>query len=72
MPTWPIVQKSSRLHVNKKTSDFGNLEFYFSFDQSGLTVAALIWIASTLTLKAPIMTAADDKFWDIFPNFLKK
>ena len=42
MPTWPMVQKSSRLHVNKKTSDFGNLEFYFSFDQSGLTVAALI------------------------------
>ena len=25
--------------------------------------------ASFLTLKAPITTAADDKFWDIFPNF---
>ena len=25
-----------------------------------------------LTLKAPIMTAADDKFWDIFPNFRQK
>ena len=25
-----------------------------------------------LTLKAPIMTAADDKFWDIFPNFQQK
>ena len=24
-----------------------------------------------LTLKAPITTAADDKFCDIFPNFLK-
>ena len=24
-----------------------------------------------LTLKAPIMTAADDKFYDIFPNFQK-
>ena len=22
-----------------------------------------------LTLKAPITSAADDKFWDIFPNF---
>ena len=26
----------------------------------------------TLTLKAPITTAADDKFCDIFPNFQKK
>ena len=26
----------------------------------------------SLTLKAPIMTAADDKFCDIFPNFRKK
>ena len=25
-----------------------------------------------LTLKAPITTAADDKFSDIFPNFRKK
>ena len=25
-----------------------------------------------LTLKAPIRTAADDKFVDIFPNFRKK
>ena len=25
-----------------------------------------------LTLKAPITTAADDKFCDIFPNFPKK
>ena len=25
--------------------------------------------AEVLTLKAPIMTAADDKFCDIFPNF---
>ena len=25
-----------------------------------------------LTLKAPITTAADDKFFDIFPNFRKK
>ena len=25
-----------------------------------------------LTLKAPITTAADDKFCDIFPNFRKK
>ena len=25
-----------------------------------------------LTLKGPIMTAADDKFCDIFPNFLQK
>ena len=25
-----------------------------------------------LTLKAPITTAADDKFWDIFPNFRQK
>ena len=25
-----------------------------------------------LTLKAPITTAADDKFCDIFPNFQKK
>ena len=25
-----------------------------------------------LTLKAPIRTAADDKFGDIFPNFQKK
>ena len=26
----------------------------------------------SLTLKAPITTAADDKFCDIFPNFRKK
>ena len=26
----------------------------------------------TLTLTAPITTAADDKFWDIFPNFRQK
>ena len=26
---------------------------------------------SMLTLKAPIRTAADDKFCDIFPNFIK-
>ena len=26
---------------------------------------------SSLSLKAPITTAADDKFCDIFPNFLK-
>ena len=25
-----------------------------------------------LTLKAPITIAADDKFWDIFPNFQQK
>ena len=25
-----------------------------------------------LTLKAPITTAADDKFFNIFPNFRKK
>ena len=25
-----------------------------------------------LTLKAPITTAADDKFWDIFANFRQK
>ena len=29
-------------------------------------------ICDILTLKAPITTAADDKFWDIFPNFRKK
>ena len=28
--------------------------------------------SKVLTLKAQIMTAADDKFCDIFPNFLKK
>ena len=25
-----------------------------------------------LALKAPITTAADNKFWNIFPNFRKK
>ena len=29
-------------------------------------------IHDMLTLKAPITTAADDKFWDIFPKFRKK
>ena len=28
--------------------------------------------AKELTLKAPITTAADDKFCDIFPNFRQK
>ena len=28
-------------------------------------------ISKFLTLKAPITTAADDKFWEIFPNFQK-
>ena len=27
---------------------------------------------SLITLKVPITTAADDKFWDIFPNFRQK
>ena len=31
-----------------------------------------LWIISVLTLKAPITTAADDKFCDIFHNFQKK
>ena len=31
-----------------------------------------ISIAAALTLKAPITTAADDKFCDIFPCFRKK
>ena len=48
MPTWPMVQKSSRLQVNQKTGDCGNLEFYFSSDQSRLTVIALIWIVSAI------------------------
>ena len=30
------------------------------------------FINSVLTLKAPITTAADDKFCDVFPNFRKK
>ena len=30
------------------------------------------FIDRTLTLQAPIKTAADDKFWDIFTNFRKK
>ena len=30
------------------------------------------WLFSVLTLKAPITTAADEKFWDIFTNFRKK
>ena len=29
----------------------------------------LIHLRCSLTLKAPIMTAADNKFCDIFPNF---
>ena len=29
-------------------------------------------LACLLTLKVPITTAADDKFWDIFPNFWLK
>ena len=29
-------------------------------------------IQKLLTLKGPITTAADDKFWDIFPNFQQK
>ena len=29
------------------------------------------WIFS-LALKAPVTTAADNKFWDIFPNFQQK
>ena len=29
-------------------------------------------VTQILTIKAPIMTAAEDKFCDIFPNFRKK
>ena len=29
-------------------------------------------LISYLTIKAPIATAVDDKFWDIFPNFRQK
>ena len=36
------------LQVNQKTGVYGNLEFYFSSDQSRLTVVALIWIASAI------------------------
>ena len=31
-----------------------------------------IWFTFDLTLKSPIMTAADDKFCDIIPNFQQK
>ena len=37
MPTWSMVQKSSRLQVNQKTGDYGNSEINFSSYQSGLT-----------------------------------
>ena len=29
-------------------------------------------LSASLTLKVPITTAADDKFFEIFPNFRKK
>ena len=32
----------------------------------------ILFILSDLTLKVPIMTAADDKFCDNFPNLQKK
>ena len=38
-----------------------------------LGLAWHVWVREqNLTLKAPITTAADDKFFDIFPNFQKK
>ena len=32
----------------------------------------MLWSDFILGSKAPIMTAADDKFWDTFLNFRKK
>ena len=29
------------------------------------------FLLQNLTLKAPITTTADNKFWDIFPNYFK-
>ena len=39
---------------------------------SSLVIFSLIYYANVLTLKAPITTAADAKFCDIFPSFRKK
>ena len=39
---------------------------------SSLVIFSLIYYANVLTRKAPITTAADAKFCDIFPSFRKK
>ena len=37
-----------------------------------LSILEIFHLSPILTLKAPIRTAADDKFCDIFPNFRQK
>ena len=55
-----------------------NFEFvlllYCTLPVSGLSfmVLKIYSVLLTLTLKAPITTAADDKFGDNFPNFRQK
>ena len=41
-------------------------------DQLTKDILITLYIPYRLTLKAPIMTAADDNSCDIFPNFRKK
>ena len=57
-----VRKKSTDNHVCKSISPRTAQPFFFQF----------VGHDKMLTLKAPITTAADDKFCDIFPNFRKK
>ena len=48
------------IHIVFTKSDFRNIYLHFGI------------LYSALTLKAPISTAAGDKFCDTFPNFWQK
>ena len=63
-------QFTKRLYEN----DYGNFNFFVKFHgkKSWEPQQYSAISKSMLALNAPITTAADDKFCDIFPNFQKK
>ena len=50
---------------------YANLSIY-TYDLVSTQVSIIWSVLKELTLKAPITTAADDKFRNNFPNFQKK
>ena len=45
---------------------------FVEIDHEIISTVILLLPLNHLTLKAPITTAADGKFWNIFPNFRQK
>ena len=59
--------------INESKNDMNVHEVYYKTNIFGVYILSFgLMVAVNLSLKAPITTAADDKFCNIFPNFLKK